>query len=246
MALSRDEIHVWKIAADCLSSHEEWSLLSPPERQRALALRSTTDRERWVRAHAGLRDVLSRYLDHHPRVQFTRGKYGKPGLKEPSGLRFNLAHSGQWALIAIARLEIGIDIEEIRACEVESIAQTVLCVNERQRIHSLTGRQRLYEFYRAWTRKEALLKGLGLGLNADPSAFNVLLDRPPHIPAVVSSPLSEHGPWVVADIDVDERHRAAVAVRGETPVVIRVLNWQMTRLPPSPDFSMESPTISPD
>ena len=246
MLLARDEVHVWKVAADCRSSRDEWLVLSPLERDRAFALRSPTDRDRWVQAHAALRDVLHLYLDHDPQPQFRRGKYGKPALEEASGVRFNLAHSGQWALIAVAWREVGADVEEIRAFDVDAIAQTVLSANEQLRIGAATGQQRLCEFYRAWTRKEALLKGLGLGLYTDLTEFDVLLDTPPQVSTVVRSSIAKDAPWILADIDVDVRHRAAVAVHGEAAVTIRVLDWRTTRLSLRPSFSGKSPTINPN
>src|SRR5436190_3194008 len=100
--LASGEVHVWRVFADRLSTTADWELLSREEQHRALAFRFTPDRVRWIRAHAALRDVLRKYVGGGPPLRFRLGRFGKPELEKSCGLRFNLAHSGQWAPIAVA------------------------------------------------------------------------------------------------------------------------------------------------
>ena len=41
------------------------------------------------------------------------GEFGKPYFTENNDFKFNISHSGDWAVIAVSDCEIGIDIEKI-------------------------------------------------------------------------------------------------------------------------------------
>jgi 4'-phosphopantetheinyl transferase len=224
--LSSDEVHVWKVSARSLSTTAEWELLSHDERHRALALRSTTDRIRWIRAHAALRDILRKYVPDAPPLRFRVGKFGKPELDESLGLRFNLAHSGQWALIAVARdREVGVDVEEVCLEDLEPIVHTAFSPTERLAFGRLTGEARVDAFYRCWTRKEAIVKGLGLGLHAELTELEVPVERQDRPLLLVPPPAFASKAWILDDITLDSRHMAAVAVEGAAPALCRVLEW---------------------
>ena len=75
------------------------------------------DRRRYLIGRGGLRTLLGRYLDLAPQdLRFETAAAGKPHLASGQGeLQFNLAHSGEFVLIAIAESrKVGIDVEEIR------------------------------------------------------------------------------------------------------------------------------------
>ena len=114
--LSDDEIHVWCVELD--AAGEEAALaacLSEEERERASGLLSGTHQRRFVVARGMLRQLLGRYLDQDPgAVAFSRGAHGKPFLQE-GGLHFNVSHTHELALYAIARdREVGVDVEWMR------------------------------------------------------------------------------------------------------------------------------------
>lgn len=106
---------------------------------------------------ATLDDVLAHYLGEPP-TGFEKGPHGKPRLVgDQAWLRFNLSHSGEVTLVAVARdVEVGIDVERIRPVpEMREIARRWL------------GRDDIADpadFFRAWTRHEAIVKALGVGL----------------------------------------------------------------------------------
>lgn len=116
-----DEIHVWH--ADLARSDEErvrWEAnLSPDEKERADRFHFVKDRNRFVVARGLLRELLGRYLRQAPAsLEFSYGEYGKPSLSgenASSGLCFNLSHSSDLAVYAVAReRNLGIDVERIR------------------------------------------------------------------------------------------------------------------------------------
>jgi phosphopantetheinyl transferase len=113
------------------------------ERERADRLLREDARRRWVAARWALRSVLGGYLGQEPAaIELDLAERGKPRLADAdAALRFNLSHSGELALIAIAAgREVGVDV---------------------QRIGPRPG-----AFYAEWTRREAIAKCHGAGLGA--------------------------------------------------------------------------------
>jgi 4'-phosphopantetheinyl transferase len=147
-----DEIHIWRARLD--STWPRAGGLPPTERERAACLLPPNSRRRWVAARWALRSVLARYLDRHPaEIELCFGERGKPMLDDPgASLRFNLSHSAEVALIAVARgREVGIDVQRFGA--------------------------RPADFYGEWTRREAIAKCHGVGLWAPLPAAAVAVSQ---------------------------------------------------------------------
>jgi 4'-phosphopantetheinyl transferase len=92
---------------------------SEDERIRAGNFYFKRDRKRFIVGRGVLRIILGRYLHIEPnRVQFSYGPHGKPYLAErhsDGALRFNLAHSHEFAIYGFTRgREIGVDLEYFR------------------------------------------------------------------------------------------------------------------------------------
>ena len=137
--LRDDEIHVWHL---------------PYQRQHG---------------RAPLCTVLAAYLgiDAH-RVTLTNGEHGRPALAcapDPT-LDFNWSHSGDHALIAVARsIKPGIDLECLRARpRALDIARRYFSADEAAALSALPLASRSAAFLELWTAKEAVLKALGRGI----------------------------------------------------------------------------------
>lgn len=121
-----DEVHIWRVDLDTVAS-------------------------RWA-----LREILGRYLGLPANeLRFETGRHGKPRLATPADeLAFNLSHSSSLALVAVARREVGVDVERIRA-------------------------KRPVDFYRRWADREARVKCLGTGLTgqAPPDSIEPAVHR---------------------------------------------------------------------
>jgi 4'-phosphopantetheinyl transferase len=188
--LNRGEMHIWAIRLDAqLSELDDLaSILGPEERLRAQRFIFPQHRRRYTICHAYLRRILSAYTGSTPnRLSFSIGPYGKPELAEDNGIQpihFNLAHSGDFALVGIALSPIGVDIEQLRDLgDLRSIAGRIFHPGEAQAILSLPGDQVREAFFRCWTRKEAVIKALGTGLSMPLDRFQVTVDceRPPMV-----------------------------------------------------------------
>ena len=144
-------VDVWTVALDL--ARPLW--LTEEESSRAERFRFERDRLRWGNARSALRAVLGGELGVAPLdVQFTFGPHGKPAVV---GVEFNISHSREWAMIAVAgAIPVGVDIEAIR--EDVDIAKLLARIGE----PGLVGSTR--ELFQAWTRREAKTKALGLPL----------------------------------------------------------------------------------
>ncbi len=188
--------------------------LSIAERERAA---------RFVRREDALRHSLGRGILRHAMASllgapaasfdFQLGEgTGKPGL--PGGPAFNLSHSGDVVLIALASDgRLGIDVEAIRPLsEVDSLARTSLAPDEFAALqHFPPGDSRNRAFFRGWTRKEALLKALGDGIVALGRISVDLTDGDANTVRRLDSPGENPEDWTVRSLPILEGHEAAFA-----------------------------------
>ena len=173
---------IWTVPLDS----ERPLLLVGIEQERAARFRRERDRIRWARARSALRQTLGSYLGCGPLdLRFTYGPHGKPSIENAPELRFNLSHSGDWAMIAVARggIEVGVDIEHFR--ENVDIAALLRRVGERDVPD--TGTVATIELYRRWARREAASKTSGDPLlrKVDPLVCLADVDAPEGYAAAV-------------------------------------------------------------
>ncbi len=218
MAL-RDELAPGTIAivqASVAAPPVAWSTLeravSAEETARAARFLHDVDRRRHILGRALLRLALARLLDTSPHdIRFAVSGLGKPTL--PGGPSFNIAHSGDHVLIALAADgRLGIDVEAVRPLrDLLGLARTSFGPDEYERIVALPPEQRPGPFFRTWTRKEAMLKALGCGLtglrnisvSAEPAVTNALLR--------LDDPGEQRDAWTVRPLAPGADAEAAVA-----------------------------------
>ncbi len=164
------DVHVWTIdlngpaaaSAQCLDEREL-------DRLRRFV--RADDARRYRRAHVALRAIIGAYLGcEAARVAFAEQAQGKPCLLEPrTGLHFNLSHSKDLALLALGTTdELGVDVEAVRAdLPGADLAAAVLDARELEQLAQWPDEAQAEPFVTCWTRKEACLKAVGLGLNLE-------------------------------------------------------------------------------
>ena len=184
------EVHVWRVALH--SSDAQVSDLSDDEIERADAYYFEKDRVRFVAARRILREILGRYLTVPPNeVEFSYGAHGKPGVANDRHLKFNLSHSTDVALIAVARgVEIGVDVESSTIlADPGSIAERFMSEHEHRLLGSMPPEQRNAAILTTWVRKEAVTKGRGDGLGAHLAT----IETRPGEPASATPVVTGHG-----------------------------------------------------
>ena len=186
--LEQERIHVWSVALDVDAQRAAAleAALSAAERARAERFAFTEGRRRFVVSRGALRMLLGAYLDLAPAdVVFAYGRKGKPHLTgAAAGLRFNLSHSGERALIALGRIPLGVDIERLRPLrDPDAIARRFFSETERAALAAQPAERKLEAFFACWTGKEAYVKAVGDGLTIPLRSFDVTFadGRPPAI-----------------------------------------------------------------
>jgi phosphopantetheinyl transferase len=83
-----------------------------------------------------------------------------------TGLQFNISHSGSLVSVAMTKgAAVGIDVDEVRAqFDYAEVIESAFTLQECRELLAIAPLDRLPAFFRIWTRKEAYLKCLGLGL----------------------------------------------------------------------------------
>lgn len=164
--------------------------LSAQEQARAERFGTALLRRRWIAGRATLRSLLGDALGLDPAaVRLRRGVRGRPELEPNDAVDFNVSHTGDTALIAIATgtqdgKRIGIDIErEERRVNADGLARKFLTERERAEMAPLTPDARRQRFLRLWTCKEAMSKATGDALSAPFRQLDVMLDGGPRLVA---------------------------------------------------------------
>jgi 4'-phosphopantetheinyl transferase len=177
-------------------------LLTADERARAAGRR---DGATWAVSRGALRALLGERLGVPPaRVALAAGPHGKPELPGER-LRFNLSHTAELALIALADgFEVGVDVERLDRSS--RAVERTLTAAERAALAGAEDRHAA--LLRTWCRKEALAKALGGGLGWEPLRFDS----------------TDPGAFTLADVAVAAGHVAALAwAGGPAEVVVRAL-----------------------
>lgn len=91
---------------------------------------------------------------------------GKPYVTKPSGLYFNISHSGTWCVCAVSDVPVGIDIQRMDSVRFDAIAHRYFPPEDRTAYEAADDKKGM--FYTLWTKKEALGKCLGVGLRPVP------------------------------------------------------------------------------
>jgi 4'-phosphopantetheinyl transferase len=221
--LGADEAHVWIARLDGPSTRHarDDAGLGDEERARASCMPDPRVRARFVTARVILRGLLSRYTGIAPAALRLRTlASGKPVLDhhaKPPEIHFNVAHSGDLALIAFGRRALGIDVELLRdAGDDERLARAVLSPSERAALLAHPHAERSAALLRGWTRKEAYLKATGEGIRARPTHVEVTLDAARAALIRVAGDAEVASRWKLHDVDAGRDAVGALAVAPDS------------------------------
>jgi phosphopantetheinyl transferase len=151
-------------------------------------------------------EVLRGYLGAEPRMEL--GPYGKPRV---DGLHFNLSHSGHLRVLAVARHDVGVDVEIVSdRGDVNELAAIGLPADQAAEVAAAPAEERNARFHHLWVRHEARCKLHGVGLVAPlpAAADDVVIDL-------------DLGPGVAAALAVQASARSSAA----WPPPITGLQW---------------------
>jgi 4'-phosphopantetheinyl transferase len=175
---------------------------------------------------AARRIILARYLGVDPSdVKTCDAASGKPVLSGKSaGLHFSASHSKDRGILAVTpRFPIGADVERRRPIDTRALAGRVLSPLERIELDGAEPEDRGAGIFCAWTAKEALVKGIGVGLDlSDLPLISLPIAALPNVwkPVQLDGRLKDHGRWHVYSPAPSENYFVSLAAPAEAAVTI--------------------------
>ncbi len=139
-------------------NNQEQSLIKPWHEQRRLE---------YIAGRGFLRMLLGQSMNREGvDVPIRTNEFGKPIVD--GDIFFNLSHSGDYVVIAISTVKVGVDIEDTaRKKDWKKLLERFFHEEEKKCV------QNQKDFYHLWTKKEALLKCVGIGLTQNLDSFRV-------------------------------------------------------------------------
>ena len=233
LPLDSQSVHVYRACLDVVPAVREKlsAALSLDELERAGRFHFERDRHRFVVARGMVRAILARYLEVEPAVlEFAYGSHGKPTLAHSWSsppLCFNVAHSQDLGILAVARSEVGVDIECFRPIEdCEAIVSRYFSPAEAAALMRFEPERRLTAFFYCWTRKEAFIKARGEGLSYPLESFEVTMapGEPARLLRISGDDVDR---WFMLDLPLAPDAAGALVVKGED-VEVSGWEWQGT------------------
>jgi 4'-phosphopantetheinyl transferase len=191
------------------------NLLNGDEIQRASRFFFEKDRRLFIVSHALLQFGLAA-IGGNNGWTFRTNSYGKPELDPPYGhppLHFNLSHTDGLAACAFSRGHpLGIDVEKIDfRRDFRPLMKKVLSESEQRLLdlHHLPDHPTT--FYRLWTLKEAIIKGIGRSALGSLREFDFTID--PLSLAIAPRIGEDSADWQMYELAPTTRHCLALAIR---------------------------------
>ncbi len=212
---------MWRasVAAFAITEPRLRILLDAAERERCEHFHFEADRARYAIAHGLLRLLVGHYVGIAAgALRFVEGEFGKPALAEGTArpVSFNLSHSGDVVLIAIAHSgAVGVDVERWNDrldTELLRLAEFAFSTAEQAAVRACDAIQRRAMFFDVWARKEAYIKARGHSVAGGLSHFDVPIEPGDARPAIDRSLPADDAPWWLHDLAAGDGYSAALAV----------------------------------
>ncbi|SLM27438.1 putative phosphopantetheinyl transferase [Desulfamplus magnetovallimortis] len=213
-----ETIHILYTSNHTPLSKEKWYKYTQymPEKfmERIQKFRRWEDRQNSLTGRLLLKKGLSllEYLPGNESIQLDSIKLthlGKPYFSEQvtSYIKFNISHSGHYAVCALHSKQIGVDIEKIHPVSISDFHSILTSEEEIQIKKSIDP---LRDFFSVWTRKEAVIKGKGTGLSKELSSV-----------CVSKNPVKlDEESWYLYPIHIAPEYSGHIATEEKEPRII--------------------------
>lgn len=155
-------------------------LVSAQRREQALRFNHTHGRfcclKSWLMLNGLLDEPVREKMD-----EWQYNEHGKPFILHTPAIHFSISHCKEGIAVAVDEAPIGIDMESIRKADTDLIKR-VLCAREQEQVMQAADPNRA--FTRLWTRKEAVVKMHGKGIESFEQLQNSLTGLLPALKTV--------------------------------------------------------------
>ncbi len=206
--MNTDLVEIWHGIVTAEDAHYQayWRILDEDEQMQAQKFKNPMLHKRYVEIHGRLRNILAQVLNHPPeKIRIKKAVHGKPYLVDYPELAFNLTHSADKAMIAVGwQCQLGVDIEICKQ-RVNFSGLVNKCFAEEEIVYGteLPEIRKNIEFYRFWTRKEALVKATGHGITLGLNHCVINPENPIEFLRVPDN-CGQASEWHVLDLDLGE------------------------------------------
>ncbi len=166
---NKSEIKLYKIKLSAYQGLVSKLLhhLDETELKRAQKYHFEKDSNSFIIRRALLKIALAEYIGLQiDQITITKHQNKKPYLSSHPSIFFNVSHTKEYALIVIASVSVGVDVEKI---DIENdYSDTIKHIfNKTDRDILTATRNQKRTFFTFWTRKEAIVKATGKGISDD-------------------------------------------------------------------------------
>jgi 4'-phosphopantetheinyl transferase len=131
--------------------------------------------------------------------------YARPYFN--NNIDFNISHSGEYTICAIStNHKLGIDVEEIKPFNIEDLKYPF----SPEEWNNINEGDAVANFYLQWTKKEAFIKAVGVGLNTP--LYKLSLTG--------SSFAWQNKNWFLFNLPLDEKHACHLCADKATPKIM--------------------------
>lgn len=193
-----------------------YSFLSKEEKTQSQKFFTSDLGNKYIITRAVLRAILSKYLKISPQeIVFTTNGYGKPFV-QGSNIEFNMSHSRDCVYYAIAYgFAVGIDVEFYdREKNIFNLIKGVFSSNELEFFLNLPDFALQDFFFTTWTKKEATIKAMGLGLAYPMEQVDTILES-----RIGYIPLSESRYYLHA-LKTNDQYKAHLVVQNRRDTLV--------------------------
>ncbi len=187
-----------------------YSFLSSGEKIRASRFVFQKDKDNYIISRGMLRSLLAHYLNCEPTsIEIVTTEMGKPHTR-PQQIHFNLSHSGGYVLYSFCQeRDIGIDLEYCcKDMEIGDLARHYFHPKEIEQLDKCSSSvDKEKKFFSYWTRKEAYLKAVGLGIGSCHLFSLNMSSTPSYLPCSMDS----FPYWKIISLPLLENYASALA-----------------------------------
>lgn len=212
------ELEIYQVDLHSEFSADLAALLSPEEQQFAKTFRNEKLKTQHLAVRIAVRQILATYLNQATgKINIAKTIHGKPYLLDYPQIQFNLSHSAETLLVAISEIgAIGVDIEYAKPSRRDFSGLVTKCFAKAEQDYwqGLAESDKLSEFYRFWTRKEAFVKAVGHGISMGLQECEIVSGKSPYfqkIPEIYGKPSD----WRVFDLALSAHLYGALVIENQ-------------------------------
>jgi 4'-phosphopantetheinyl transferase len=217
-------VNIWRAYLPSFFSYsnELISYLDAEELEKSRRYHFDKDSKRYTISRAFLKLLLAPVIDVEARdISIIAGPNKKPVIRDaPNPVSFNISHSGDWLLMAMSSHDIGVDIEKIdRELHYQDIMDQSFSEKEKEFVLRSSDPQQ--NFFRLWTRKEAISKASSKGITDD-YRRTICIDGENRMSSEVIGSMQD---WILMTFPVDEHYTGSIAYTPGHATLFRELSY---------------------